>query len=1083
MKYKIGLDIGIASVGWSTLLLDENDEPMRILDLGSRIFDVAENPKDGASLAAPRRENRGARRRLRRLRHRKQRIKQMLENNSIMSVEQINQIYSTSCELTDIYQIRYEAIFKKLSCEDFVRLLIHLAQRRGFKSNRKIEQNDKKSDAGKLTTAVNENAELMKKNNYKTIGQMLYSDEKFLDCKRNKYESYSNTFSRSLLEDEIKTIFEAQRSFESAYANKKVEEEYLKIWSSQRSFEDGPGSGKYSGNQIEKMLGKCTFEKNEFRAFKAQYSFEYFNLLQKVNSIKIMSSLGKISLTAEQREKIIKLAFKQKNVTYASIRKTLAMSDSETFNISYGNSTSAEVETKTKFTYLIAYHQFKKAFGNAFDLWEIDKRNALGYALTVYKNDSSIKAYLVEHNFSNEEIEIALTLPAFRKTANLSIKAIGKIIPFLEQGMIYNEACQAAGYDFRAIEKCNSFLLPANPNDAEELQDITNPVVRRAVSQTIKVVNSIIRKYQTSPCFIAIELARELSRNFTDRKKIEKSQKENFQNNQKIIDKLKSQFGIINPTGMDIVKLKLWEAQDGVCPYSLKPLELERLFHVGYVDVDHIIPYSTSFDDTYKNKVLVLASENRQKGNRLPLEYLSGVKRNNFIVWVNNNVKGQKAKHLLKEHITEEDINGFKKRNLQDTQYISKFILNYINKYLAFHSNDSDRKDTVIAVNGAATSYVRKRWGINKIREDGDLHHAVDAVVVACITKGMIKRISDYSKYRETQYVTPEGEILDLNKKTGELVNKFPMPYLWFRDELEIRCSNSPSELLQKNPLPNYAANEPINPVFVSRMPRRKVTGAAHKETVRSPKMLEDGYTLSKTPLNKLKLDKENEIENYYMPQSDTLLYNALKSRLILFGGNSEKAFAEPFYKPKSDGSKGPLVKKVKIFSKSTLNVPVLEDNGVADNGSMVRVDVFYVEKQGYYLVPIYVADTIKKELPNMAIVAAKSIDNWKQMEPENFIFSMYPNDLIKISSKKDMGFSLCNAESTLPNKYTTKEALVYFKSCDISTASIKVINHDNTYKIKSLGVKGLIFLEKYQVDVLGNISKVNKEIRQGFNR
>ena len=111
------------------------------------------------------------------------------------------------------------------------------------------------------------------------------------------------------------------------------------------------------------------------------------------------------------------------------------------------------------------------------------------------------------------------------------------------------------------------------------------------------------------------------------------------------------------------------------------------------------------------------------------------------------------------------------------------------------------------------------------------------------------------------------------------------------------------------------------------------------------------------------------------------LLYNALKARLAQFGGDGKKAFTEPFYKPKADGSQGPLVKKVKIVNKSTLSVPVHGGTAVADNGSMVRVDVFYVENEGYYLVPVYVSDTVKRELPNRAIVAHKAYEDWKEMD------------------------------------------------------------------------------------------------------
>lgn len=1098
MKYIIGLDMGITSVGFATMMLDEKDEPCRILRMGSRIFEAAENPKDGASLAAPRRENRSMRRRLRRKRHRKERIRALIVNHGIITAEQINEIYSSNHQLSDIFQIRSEALDRCLSKEEFVRLLIHLSQRRGFKSNRKTDAQEKGSEAGKLLTAVSANHQLMAEKGYRTIGEMLYKDEKFSEHKRNKANDYSNTFARSEYEDEIKAIFRAQQELNNPFATDKLMEDYLVIYLSQRSFDEGPGGkSPYGGNQIEKMIGKCTFEENEKRAAKATYSFEYFNLLSKVNSIKIVSADEKRLLTDAERQTVIGLAFSKNAINYASIRKALHLSEGERFNISYSRSdkTADDIEKKTKFTYLTAFHTFKKAYGSAFVDWPANKKNRLAYALTAYKNDSSIIAYLTENGFDKTEIEIALTLPTFTKWGNLSEKALNRIIPYLEQGMLYNEACTAAGYNFKADDKCTSIYLPTRAHippehrkrtdqiEAPELDEITNPVVRRAASQTIKVVNALIRERGESPCFVNIELARELGKDKAERSKIEKGQKDNQATNDRIMERLKNEFGLLNPTGQDLIKLKLWEEQDGRCPYSLKPIVIERLFEPGYTDIDHIIPYSLSFDDTYNNKVLVMSSENRQKGNRIPMQYLEGERRDKFWLWVDgSNLRYKKKQNLLKEKLTEDDLSGFKKRNLQDTQYLSSFMLKYLKKYLALSPNSTGRKNTIQAVNGAATAYMRKRWGIQKIRENGDTHHAVDAVVIACVTDGMVKRISEYAKYKETEYQNPDtGEFFDVDKRTGEVVDRFPMPYRWFRDELLMRCSEEPSRVLHDKPLPNYATDEQIAPIFVSRMPKHKVKGSAHKETIRKP-YEQDGqkYTISKVPLTSLKL-KNGEIENYFNPGSDTLLYDALKERLLSFGGDAKKAFAQPFHKPKSDGTPGPVVKKVKLKERATLSVPVQQNTAVADNGSMVRVDVFFVEGEGYYLVPIYVADTVSNTLPNRAIIAGKTYDLWKEMNDQYFFFSLYPNDMIRVVSAKDIKLTIANKESTLPNSMTCRETFLYYKGTDISTGAITAVTHDNTYKLRGLGVKTLRKIEKYTVDVLGNIQRVKAETRTRF--
>ena len=79
------------------------------------------------------------------------------------------------------------------------------------------------------------------------------------------------------------------------------------------------------------------------------------------------------------------------------------------------------------------------------------------------------------------------------------------------------------------------------------------------------------------------------------------------------------------------------------------------------------------------------------------------------------------------------------------------------------------------------------------------------------------------------------------------------------------------------------------------------------------------------------------------------------------------------------------------------------------------------------------------------------------------------------------MKFNLVNPDSTLAKNYTARESMLYYKGTDISTAAITAINHDNTYKLRGLGVKSLLSIEKYSVDVLGNKTKVNKEKRMGF--
>lgn len=1068
MRYSIGLDVGIKSVGWAIMELDNNDEPKRIVKLGSRIFQAAEQPKTGASLALPRREARLARRIIRRRTHRKQRIKYLFVSSKLISEESLDSLFAG--QLEDIYYLRTKALDELLSSEELARVLIHISQRRGFKSNRKADSQDKEN--GKLLNCISENEESLLKNGYRTVGEMLYKDKRFADCKRNKSGNYINTVSRSMILNEINSIFDAQIKLGSSFLTDEFCQKYVDIVMSQRSYANGPGEGsKYSGNQIEKMVGNCSLIEGESRAAKASYSFQYFSLLQAVNNVMIVSPSKSEKLTPEQRKMIIEAAHKSPSMTYEKIRKILDLPNECRFNISYGYKSAEEVEKKTKFDYLQAYHKIrqsldkvKKGYINSFKTEEI---NAMGYALTVFESDEDIRTYLENNGIEKTAITQLLSMSKLSKFGHISVKACDMLIPCLEKGMGYSEACESLG------------LVPMNENSIE---DITNPVVKRAVSQTMKVVNAIIRDCQDEPIFINIELAREMSKNHDERMKIENAQKENTERNNKIKERLEKEFGVISPTGLDIVKFRLWEEQGGVCPYSQSNIEVERLFENGYAQVDHIIPYSISFDDSYSNKVLVKSAENQRKGNRLPLQYMGERQASDFRVWVESQYKNfSKKQKLLKEKITENDRNSFKERNLNDTRYICRFLLNYLKSKVNFKDYNSGKSIHVHAVNGVVTAYIRKRWGITKIRSDGDLHHAVDAAVIACITPTLIQRVSRYSDYQEKRYCEVEQLVVD--KRTGEVVDKFPLPYPTFVKELDARTSNNAQYNIEHMHLPNYSVEDVmcVKAPFVSRMPKHKVKGAAHKETIKAQR--EKGKSIKKVDLSKLEV-KNGEIENYYNKSSDLLLYNALLERLAMFGNDAKKAFPidYDFHKPKADGTQGPIVKKVKIEETQTLAVSVRDGNGVADNGSMIRVDVFKIQNDGYYLVPIYVHNALEKELPNKAIVAHKPYEEWKEMNEKDFVFSIYPNDLIRVRTSKKMCFSLGKKDSTLPTKMYSDDIMLYYIKTGISSATISVETHDGSYTIPSLGVKTLLSIEKYSVDVLGNYHLVKNEPRLGFD-
>ena len=1098
--YRLGLDIGIGSVGWACLACDRDGSVKHILDLGVRTFDPPETDK-GESNAAPRREKRSLRRRTRRRALRMERARELLGVEKETPEE-----YSGATNRVDVYELRYRALDELLSEREFAAVLMLLVKRRGYQANSKRSAD---KDEGKVKDAIRKNELQMKEHSYRTVGEMLFKSAKEENGRRvyevRNHNDYERCISRDLLLEEIKILFEKQREYGNPLACETTEKEYVEIFSAQRNFDDGPGKGsKYSASL---KVGKCPFEPNEKRVAKATYSFEYFRVLQALNNLRIATDGAVRRLDEKERKKALDFCLFRESVIYADFRKKLELKECEFFDaLQYrvkrnkkedekSNVESEDIVAQTekaKFCGMPASNKIKKALSDENGLNE-ELLDIIGEILTYNKSEERIlfefeKNDICKRLLSDEEKQSLLKL-SFAGFGHVGLTVLRKTIPFLEEGFVYSEAMDKAGYNHanpnETIER--GILINVNASDyREELSDITSPAVRRAVSQSVKVVNSVIRKYG-SPIAIHIELARELGKTKTERDKIKKENDSRWEYNEKKIKEISDKFNIAQPTGRQLVKYKLYEEQGGKCVYSGKQLDLERVMNDDkYSEVDHIIPYSRSFCDAQYNKVLVLSEENQKKGNGLPKEYLGdGEEWQNFCVRVQSiysrDVKKREA--LLREKFTVEDGKAWKERTLNDTKYISRFMYNLLRNRLIFADSATERKKKVVAVNGIVTSYARKLWGIQKVREDGDLHHAVDAVIIACIGDAFIQSLTKWSKGREFRYAFIKGKVID--RETGEVLSveqmnddcpkRLPMPHENFARELECRLSEKPKDYERLYFQYGYDSEAVglVHEVFVSRMPERKAKGAIHLETIYSFDCEANTATL-KTDLAKLKL-KDGEIENYneQAKKSDAILYEALKQRLKEFDGNGEKAFAEPFYKPKSDGTRGPLVKKVLINQKTS--APVSLARGRACNDRMVRVDIF--SRNGkFYGVPVYVADVYNGILPNKAVVAGKSESEWLEMTEEyTYRFSLYKNDLIFIKSKGGLKFKPSNKDD---KDIELRETFAYYKGFDRSTGAIGIILHDNSFSSRGVGIQRLEVFEKWEVDMLGEIHKITQTKR-----
>jgi len=1003
----LGLDIGISSVGWAVIEYDkEENTNNKIIKSGVRIFTQAEHPKDGSSLAMPRRLARGARRTNKRKRQRMKSIKRLFVNNLALSEEDLfltteidNTIYSKKGR-TDVWELRDKAIKIELNSSELARVLTHIAKRRGYKSNRKVDEQGN-SEGKKVLSAIENNKKLLE--DYLTIGQAIYESTKVTGVRRNKKDAYLHSVSREMLLDEVNVIFKKQQELGNSLATDEFRDRYIGVAFHQRDFAS-----------ITKMVGYCTFEKAELRAAKRTYSAEEFVTLTKLINTKVVLEDGtERGLTENELEKIILLCKQSLEPSYVKIKETIALEATSSFK----NIEDYETDKETGEFLKKKPRKFKSAFVGFHKLrllvtkvlskthWhnlsqDTKLLDEIGTIFTHHKSDEKISEELNKLTFSMLSEEESKTLQealllniSFDQFIYLSHKALDNIVPFMREGKRYDEAVALVGYKNEEGIK-QKFLRALNKDEQNEL---TNPVVKRAIAQTRKVVNALIREYGQFDK-VHVELTREIKRSHKDRKKIEDGQKKYQEFKKEVVAEFIENFER-EPRGAELLKYRLWKEQGGYCAYSgykgqagyIQPEKL--IADVKYAEIDHILPYSRSLEDGMHNKVLCLAKENQEKKNQTPYEYFLDIGRDWYAyeVFVKSILKGlSKAKRtrLLKKNFDENSAKEFRERNINDTAYMAKFIKNFIEANLELTSKSKKR---VLSINGTLTNMLRHNWGVGTKSRDTHLHHAVDAILIAFSTDSEVQRLSTLS-----------AKIEGFNYTVSEAKSKkfmFAPPMESFRDEVQ----------------------KSIDEIFVSNSPRRKVTGSAHEDTIYSSK---------------------------------TFIANRKKEKPSIL----------------------PMSSRDKI-------VKLNNGKNLAKNESMPRVDIFQHKKnKKYYVVPLYVSDFVKRELPNKAIVAGKNKDGtpkeWLEMDENyEFRFSLFKDELVEVKTKKT----------------ATKESkliLGYFVSADSANGSLELKSHDNAehniFKrgstnmcvLSSLGIQNVEYVKKYQVDSLGNKNEVKQEQR-----
>src|SRR5690606_529306 len=296
--------------------------------------------------------------------------------------------------------------------------------------------------------------------------------------------------------------------------------------------------------------------------------------------------------------------------------------------------------------------------------------------------------------FKREHAEILANVALQDDYGNLSTKAMRKVYPFIKENN-YSTASELAGYRHSKLSLTKEELENRKLEDSLELlkkNELRNPVVEKILNQMVNVVNSLLEKNRKeNPNFrfdeIRIELARELKKNAKEREEMTAGINKAKLAHEKIFKLLQSEFGIKNPTRNDIIRYRLYEElkSNGYKDLYTNTYIPRKILFSNQIDIDHILPQSRLFDDSFSNKVVVFRKDNLKKGNQTAFDYIEsevgeeGLK--NFIDRVEslyelgkkNKEEGiSKAKYQKLLKSASEIGDGFIERDLRESQYIAK---------------------------------------------------------------------------------------------------------------------------------------------------------------------------------------------------------------------------------------------------------------------------------------------------------------------------------------------------------------------------------------------------------------------------
>ncbi|MBI1317313.1 type II CRISPR RNA-guided endonuclease Cas9, partial [bacterium] len=723
------------------------------------------------------------------------------------------------------YELRARAVHEALEPHELGRVLYHLSQRRGFESSSRSVEADE--DGVLFTgkdgkTGINETRNALGK---ETLGSYLNTlrpepGKSYVQSQariRNRYTT------RDMYADEFKAIWEFQKNLNPGL----TEELRLKY-----------GGYKKRGDAMDGILffrrplrsqkgarGKCIFEKRKERCNASHPLAEQFRVWQFVNQVE----QGENKWDQSTREKAFAYLMSQsKAVKFSALRKNLKLADAS-LRFNYDDETSCPAAPTT------AQLAGKDLFGAKrwVDFTE-QEREDIWHVLIDFDDRDRLKQYAASKWGLNEAQVLKLAKVRFdTKYASLSRKAIKNILPYLERGLQYSEAVAMGGvraafredwyslttekierfekicldairaknsggirasltdaltsdsiglpiermkhlYHHSELDKREHFmpLFPVGVEADRRILKLKNPVVVKALFEVRKVLNALIKEYG-KPDVVRIEMARDLKNTRSRRFEIQREQRRLEARNAEYRKRLEEYN--FRPTHENLLKYALCQECNYTCVYTGRSIGMDDLFKKGIVQIEHIRPWSRSLDDSFMNKTLCFADENRKKGDRTPYEFYSQMGPEKWAEVKDRALRlfhtapgwpdrYKKFKRFVDEKWEDE---GFVQRQLNDTRFIAKEVGAFVKQVFP----------KVETYPGQMTAKLRAMWGMNSIlnkedaskNRDDHRHHAVDALVLACSEVRFLQELTHWNQYGE---------------RTGS-VRDFPKPWPLFRQDAE----------------------------------------------------------------------------------------------------------------------------------------------------------------------------------------------------------------------------------------------------------------------------------------------------------